>query len=51
MKKAEKKSSSEAINAEFKHLRKRIQKLEAIVYDSKVDNGLVGETDDVIRKG
>jgi len=45
------KSSTKAVNAEFKHLRKRIEKLESIVFNTKTDNGIVGEPDDVIKKG
>jgi len=48
---SKKRSRMDGINAEFKHLRKRVQQLEAIVFKSRIDNGLVGEPDDVIKKG
>jgi len=51
VKKKRKKTLEERMNSEFKHLRKRIQKLEQEVLSGKTDNGIVGEPDTKLKKG
>ena len=42
-KKKPKRTNRERTNAEFKSLRKRIERLEKLVLTNKIDNGLVNE--------
>lgn len=41
----------ERVNAEFKHLKKRIKRLEQIVLKQHDDNGYINEPNKVISKG
>ena len=44
-------SFEERVNAEFKHLNKRIKRLEQLVLERKTDNGFITEPNIRLKKG
>lgn len=44
-------SLEDRFNAEFKHLKLRIKKLEKIILDGKIDHGLITESNTKKNKG